>query len=278
MSNTELASAALETTRRRRPKIKILALQLGLLASILGLWQFAYSHTLVRRIVLPSPAQVWDAAAELQRNGLIWENLKATLSAMAIAFVLASVVGTLVGLWLALTPLLERVVAPFLHAMNSAPRIAFAPIFIIAFGISTSAKVALAFSIVVFLMISATRSGVHAADPDVERLLVVMGASRSQVFWKLLLPVAVPAIFAGLRLALIYSLLGVVTSEMIASKSGMGQIIARYSATFELPYVYATIFILVIVGWVMNGLAGWAERRLLWWKPPTGKGALDASG
>jgi NitT/TauT family transport system permease protein len=153
-----------------------------------------------------------------------------------------------------------------LDALNATPRIAIAPVFIIVFGIGMSAKIALAFTVVVFMIISAARSGIHAANPDVLRLMTVMGASKPQIFFKVLLPVATPSIFAGLRLGLVYSLLGVVTSELLASRDGLGQLIALYSGTFQLDRVYAIIFVLIVISGGLNAIFTSLERRLTRWK------------
>lgn len=275
----ELAAVAAEShtqrvkpgpTRRRRRRLTVLVWQLMLAGALLGLWQLAHVFDWARPLVVQSPKRVWDAGFALQDDGLIWPALRSTLGACMIALALATLIGVGFGLVLALLPRVEEVVNPFLTAMNSAPRIAFAPVFIIVFGIGTSAKVALAFSVVVFVLILNSRAGVHAADPDTVRLMKVLGASKRQIFTRLLLPVAVPSIFAGLRLGLIYSLLGVVTSEMIAARVGMGQLIARFSANFELDKVYALIFVLIVVATLLNAAMGLIERRLLWWQPPAG--------
>lgn len=263
---------AAATTRRRsgrriRSRATVAFWQLVVFSAFLLVWETAHRREWGRRLVVRSPGQVWDAGWKMWDEDLIWGSLKSTLTACLLAMLLASLVGITLGLVLALLPRVERVFTPFLTALNSAPRIAFAPVFIIVFGIGTSAKVALAFSVVVFVLILNARAGVHAADADVVRLMEVMGATKRQIFRRLLLPVAVPSIFAGLRLGLIYSLLGVVTSEMIAAKDGMGQLVARYSANFELDKVYAIIFMLIVVATVLNTLMGVIERRLLWWQP-----------
>lgn len=270
----ESSAVAVQPTRPRggrwRHRLTVLAWQLLLAGALLGLWQLAHHFRWARPLVVQSPARVWDAGFALQSEGLIWPALRSTLGACVIAMALATVVGVGFGLVLALLPRVEEVVNPFLTALNSAPRVAFAPVFIIIFGIGTSAKVALAFSVVVFVLILNARAGVHAADPDTVRLMKVLGATKRQIFTRLLLPVAVPSIFAGLRLGLIYSLLGVVTSEMIAARVGMGQLIARFSANFELNKVYALIFVLIVVATLLNAAMSLIERRLLWWRPPAG--------
>lgn len=263
----DTADDAPEAHRRRRLRPGILAIQLSLLVAALGAWELAHRTELVRPLILSSPGQVWDAFYGLVSSGVMLSQLGATMEAVVIALILSSSIGISVGLLLGVFPRVEEVFTPFLNAMNSAPRIAFAPVFIVAFGIGTAAKVALAFSVTIFIMILNARAGVHAAEHDVVRLLRVMGANKRQLFTKLLLPVAVPSIFVGVRLGLIYSLLAVVTSEMISSRDGLGQLIARFSANFQLDSVYAVIAVLIVVGTALNALMGLLERRLLSWQP-----------
>ncbi|MDR7084714.1 NitT/TauT family transport system permease protein [Arthrobacter ginsengisoli] len=245
----------------------ILGAQIGILIVAVAVWQLAHVFNLGRAIVLRSPGEVWTAGVELVTTGVLWPNLWSTLSATVIALVIAGTAGVLIGLGLALVPRIERVVHPYLTALNSAPRVAFAPVLIIIFGIGQSSKIALAVSVVIFVVIINSRAGVYAADPDVRRLMSILGATRGQIFRKLLFPVAVPSIFAGLRLGLIYALLGVVTSEMIAAREGMGQLVSAYSGNFELHRVYAVILSLIIVATILNGIAGIVEKKILWWQP-----------
>jgi NitT/TauT family transport system permease protein len=204
-------------------------------------------------------------------SGELWLNMKATLIATVVAFVLASAVGVVVGVALGVLPRTERVLSPFLDAFNATPRIALAPVFIIYFGITTQAKVALAFTLVVFIVLSASRAGVRSADPDALRLSAVTGANKRQLFMKVLLPVAVPQIFASLRLGLIYSLLGVVASEIIASRSGLGQLVAKYTATYQLDHVYSILILLALIATALNQLMVQLEGWLLRWQPPADK-------
>ncbi|MEB8326025.1 ABC transporter permease [Dietzia kunjamensis] len=246
----------------------VLVAQLFLLAALIGIWQAAAFFGWGRAMIVRSPIEVWDAGIELFTGGELLPALASTLQATVIGMAIAGSLGVVIGLALALSPRVERVVNPFLTAMNSAPRVAFAPVFIVAFGIGQTSKIALAVSVVIFVVILNSRAGVYAADADVRRLMTVLGSSKFQIFCKLLFPVAVPSIFAGLRLGLIYALLGVVTSEMIAAQAGMGQLVSAYSGNFQLAHVYAVIITLIIVATALNGIAGYIERRLLWWQPP----------
>lgn len=226
-------------------------------------WQVGYSLGLVDPVIARSPEEVGSFLWEIIIDGTLWPALWSTMSATLIAFVLASTVGVILGIALGLFPRVEMVVDPFLNAANAMPRIAFAPLFVIWFGIGQTAKVALAFTIVVFILLLNARAGIRTVQPDVKTMATMMGMNKLQMFWKILLPTAVPSIFAGLRLGLIYSLLGVITSEIVAARQGLGQLIASYAGTFVIEGVYAIVIVLAIIAAVLNMLMAMVERKIL---------------
>ena len=242
-------------------------MRIGFAAALIGLWQLVVSLQLIDRTVSSSPVEVWHALASAVTGSELWLNLADTMIAAVLAFVLASVVGVVIGIGLALLPSVEKVVAPFLDAINAMPRIALAPVFVVAFGLSISSKIALAFSIVVFMVISAARAGVRSVDVDVAVLTRTLGATRRQMFTKVLVPVAVPSIFGGLRLGLIYSILGVVTAELIASRSGVGQLLQKYAGLFQTAEMYAVLIVLAVVAGLINAGMTRLESALLRWQP-----------
>jgi NitT/TauT family transport system permease protein len=246
----------------------LLAVQLGLLVALLGLWQVTYNYAGSNKLVVSNPQLVWKAFVAWQDKGTFWPDLWSTVSAALIALVASAVIGIALGIGLALSPSVEAVVSPFLDAINAMPRIALAPVFVIYFGIGSTSKIVLAFTLVVFIITINTRAGVASADPELLRLSVVMGANKWQRFYKVLLPVAVPSIFAGLRLGLIYSLLGVVGAELIASTAGLGQQISASSAAFDLGTVYAALIVLAIIAAAFNAASGRIEKAILRWQPP----------
>lgn len=246
----------------------LLGAQLTVLAAVLVIWQLAYNNSTTNKLVISNPKLVWEAFLAWQQKGTFWPDLWSTVSAALIALALSAIVGVAVGIGLALAPSVEAVVSPFLDAINAMPRIALAPVFVIYFGIGSTSKIVLAFTLVVFIITINTRAGVASADAELLRLSVVMGANKWQRFYKVLLPVAVPSIFAGLRLGLIYSLLGVVGAELIASKSGLGQQISASSNGFDLATVYAALIVLAIIAAAFNAVAGRIEKSILRWQPP----------
>src|SRR5262249_51091568 len=163
-------------------------------------WEIVYRMGIVKPLIARSPGQVWDFMVKIMTDGTLWPALYSTLEATLIAFVLASVVGIVIGIGLGLFPRVEALIDPYLSAINAMPRIAFAPVFVLIFGIGQSSKVALAFSVVVFILILNARAGIRTVDRDILTMATVMNITKRQMFGKVLLPSAVPSIFAGLRL------------------------------------------------------------------------------
>ena len=248
--------------------LSTLLLQLLLIVVTLGIWQLAHLNGWGVKVVVQSPGAVLKALLELSSGGTLWPNYWATLQATLIGLLIAIIVGTPIGLALGLLPTVQRVVAPFLSAINAMPRIALAPVFIIVFGITMSAKVALSVSLVLFIMILNAMAGVSAADPEAMRMMVTLGASRAQILRKVVVPSAMPSILVGVRLSLIYSLLGVIASELIASADGLGQLIARSAGVFDLATVYAVLLLLMVTAAFFNTVSEVAGRRMLRWQPP----------
>lgn len=254
--------------RWSRETLIVRGLQVLVGLALLGLWQLAASNRWPDPVLAKTPLQTWHYLVHSASSGELWSNTRATLTAVLIAWVLAGAAGVVAGVALALLPRAERVLTPYLDAANAMPRIALAPLFIVALGINTSAKVAMASTLVFFIILSGARAGVRSTDAEWLRLSAVLGAKKHQVFRKILLPVATPAIFAALRLGLIYSLLGVVGSELISARNGLGQLIAYDSSTFRMEGVYGILILLAVLAVVLNQGLGLLERRLLRWQPP----------
>ena len=257
----ELRSAA----RRRKAigeAIWLYAGRLLILLGFAGLWWIAVQLKWVDKFFVSSPDDVIRFLLSAFRKEII-PNAINTLFATLIAFVLSGVFGVLAGLILFELPKVKRLVDPFLTALNSMPRIALAPIFILWFGIEVASKVALAFSLGFFIVLLSTYAGIRNVDPILMRLSRSLGCTPWQQFTKIMLPWAVPSVFAGLKLALIYSFLGVVTSEMLASKLGLGQLIMYYSGVLRMDAVLAILLVMAVTAVVLTMLGDWVEAALL---------------
>lgn len=268
-ASTSAKQVAADHRRHRRSStLRIRVAQVGLVVLWLAAWELTVRSGIMAPVLAKSPVDSWNYLAESTASGELASNLGASMVAVMLAWVIAGVVGVVAGIAVGLMPVVERVIDPFVDALNAMPRIALAPLFIVIFGITMTAKVALAVTLVFFIVFSGTRAGVRSTDSELLRLSTVLGARPRQLFTKVLFPVATPAIFAALRLGLVYSFLGVVGSELIAARDGLGQLVAMYSATFHMEAVYAILIVLAVVAMVLNQFMGMLERRLLRWQPP----------
>lgn len=263
LNNSQTARPDAERFKKVIARAKLTVGQILVGAALVAIWQFVYTLKIVKPLVARSPSQVWEFFLKIAADGTLMPALYSTLEATIVAFVLASVVGVVIGISLGLFPRFEALIDPYLSAANAMPRIAFAPVFILFLGIGQGAKIALAFSVVVFILIVNARAGIRTVDRDILTMATVMNITKPQIFTKILLPSAIPSIFAGLRLGLIYSLLGVVTSEILASRIGLGQLIALYAGTFVLEGVYAVVFVLALVASLINIFMSVLEQKLL---------------
>jgi NitT/TauT family transport system permease protein len=248
-------------------RTKLHVAQVALIAVLLFLWQAAANLKVIDASIFGTPLGVAAFLNEgLFDTGTIWIDAGWTLEAVIFAFLLGSAAAIVVGGLFARWPIVERLTDPILTALNAMPRIALAPMFIIWFGLGTGSKVAVGCSLTFFIVLSATVAGIRAASSDHLVLARTLGASPLKIFATIVLPGAVPVVFSGLRLGLIYSILGVVGSEIIASRNGLGQEISYLTSTFNIDGVMGLVFLLAMAGYgVSHGMTR-IERWLLRWQ------------
>ena len=235
----------------------------GLGGALLGAWEYAAAAEWIDTFFFSRPTDVWVFLKEMFIDGSVWRHIAATLQSTLIGFGLAVIPAIPFGLMLARFPLLDKIFAPYLAALNALPRVALAPIFILWFGVGIESKIVLVWSLVFFIILINTEAGVKSADRELLRLSQVMGATQRQSFAKIVLPGAVPSSFAGIRLGVIYALLGTVVGEM---EAGLGQMASLFSGTYRTGGVLAILLILSLLGVAMNGLMLLIEKRLLRWQ------------
>jgi len=192
---------------------------------------------------------------------LLW-----TLAGTLAAFMLGSVTGILVGLLFVAYPKVEQFIDPIFAGLNALPRIALAPLFLLWFGLGITSKIALGFSLTFFIVLSSTVAGARSVNSDHLMLADTLGASSTQIFRRITLPSAVPTVFSGLRLGLIYALLGVIAGEIIAAQHGLGQSLTFLAGTFQINGVFAVLLLLALLGMSLTWIMTAVEARLLRWR------------
>ena len=230
------------------------------LGGLLAVWQFAPSPAL--RFWVSGPVDIVLRLWSWILDGSLWENLEATLAAMALGYAIGTVTGVGLGLVFGFLPRLHRVLSPYISALYALPKIALAPLFVILFGIGIASKVALVSITVFFLVLTSTLDGVRNVDRDLVQALSLMGATRGEVIRKALVPAALPWIFTGMRIAVRYAFSNTLLAELIASNRGIGFLIEYYSGTFDAAGAYAAILVLVACSVGLTELLSRIETRM----------------
>jgi NitT/TauT family transport system permease protein len=231
------------------------------------LWEQAATSGLLEPMFFGRPSGIisylWKGFVT---EGQLWLELGYTLLGAGISFLGGSLCAIALGLVFMEFPRFHRAAEPYLALVNAMPRIALAPLFLLWFGLGIGSKVAVGFSLTFFIVLSATIAGIRGVDRDHLVLSRSLGATPSQIFFKVTLPSAVPVIFSGIRLGLIFALLGVVGAELIAAEHGLGQTLAYLQATFSMDGVMALLLLLALMGLGVTTLMNKLERSLLAWQ------------
>ncbi len=252
--------------RRRRRTFWIWTTRAVVLGLFLGLWHLGVEARLIDPFFFSQPSAIGGFLVEEIRDGSIWPHVLVTLRETLVGFAIGAAAGVAAGIVRMQFPFAADVSNPFLTILNVLPRVALAPMFIIWFGVGEGSKVALAVSLVFFILMLNTEAGIRSLDRELIVTMRALGATDRQLFWKVMLPGAVPAIFGGMRLGVVYALLAVVVGEMISARMGLGQRISFYAASFRAEGVLGTILILAMIGLMLNFVVVRAEAALLKWR------------
>lgn len=239
--------------------------RLLLLGGILLAWQAMLSLDLFGLRGWSTPWTIALRLTELFASGEIFPHLLDSTAATLIALFLSMAGGTGLGLLLARYRMLAAVLNPLLVAIYGVPRIAFAPMIILFFGVSITAKVVLAVSIVLFVFTANVHEGARRVDPVLLKQLRLMGATPVQLFRLVTLPALVPWIWAAFDLGLGLSFIGVIIAELVSSTRGLGHLIARSAMGFDNTGVYALLVVVMVLTLLFRATADQLRRKLVPW-------------
>lgn len=237
---------------------------LALLCGLVALWQAAVVLTDAPQWLVPAPTDV--ASALIEDRELLLENALVTLQEVLIGFALAVVAGVGCGVAITRFPLLDRALYPLIIASQTVPIPAIAPLLLVWFGYGLLPKVLVTALVGFFPLVVSTVEGVRNTDRDVVNLLRAFGAPPGRVFRLAEFPSAMPAIFAGARIAVAICVIGAVFGELVGAKAGLGYLLTRSIAQFETPRMVAAIVLLAIMGSLLFALVGLVERLVLPWR------------
>ena len=251
----------------RRGRLATDVWRIAILAVIAGGWEGATRSGLIAPFWVSSPSLVVRDLWRALTGADVYLHIGVTLYEAFLGFIAGAIVGILGGFALARWDRLAHVLDPYVTALNSLPRVALAPLFILWFGIGLTSKVVLAFSLVVFILLVNTHAGAKNVDQDLVIITRLLGATRRQLTLKVILPASIPWIFAGLRLGLAYALIGAVVGEVIVAQAGLGFLIASAAGVFNTTGVFSALIILMLIAMLLSEVMKVAERKLLRWRP-----------
>jgi NitT/TauT family transport system permease protein len=234
------------------------------LVIFLLLWEVLVRVLKVRPIMLPPPSTILlEFRSEwLWYLGHAWYTLLTTLA----GFVLSVICGVGIAVLLVGSKWFESAAYPLIIAMNSVPKVAVAPLFVIWFGTGAEPKIAIAFLIAIFAVIVDTVHGLRSVPQDVLDLGRVLKGSSRDFFFKVRLPSALPSILTGMKVAISLALIGAIVGEFVSSQRGLGYVILSAQGTFDTPRVFAAIFVLVMMGIGLFGALAWLEKWATPWR------------
>ncbi len=251
--------------------------QVLILVAIFGIWQMLTQPGLLPPIIWENPdraafffgepARMFQVIWAWFSEGEIYRHLWVTLQETALAFVIGSLLGLAMGLWLGLSPTASALFDPYITAMNAMPRVVLAPIFMVWFGLGIWSKVALGVTLVFFIVFFNVYQGVKEVSPVVLNNTVMLGANRKQLLRHVYLPSATSWLFSSLHTAVGMAFVGAVVGEYLGSASGVGYLIHQAEGAFDINTVFAGILVLTAFALVLDFAVTRAEKRLLVWRP-----------
>jgi NitT/TauT family transport system permease protein len=250
----------------------------GLFVAIIGLWWAATASGLVSRIILPSPGETLEdfifVGGNIFDGGYVLEALVTTTKTVLYAFAIATGLGFSLGVLVGETKFGERAVMPYLVAIDTMPKVAFAPLFIAWLGFDIGSKVALAAFIATFPIVVSTAAGLYAASENERMLFKSMGAGRLQTLVRLKLPTGLPYFFTGLKIAAVGVMAGAITGEFLGGGQGMGALIRVSASQLDTPRVFSLIIYLSFLGLALYLVVVWLQKTLVFWNRSDQPGAV----
>jgi len=228
-------------------------------------WELVSRLLVANALFLAAPSQIVYAIYQLTLTGELGRHIYISSIEFVIGYVIAAVIGIALGFGMASNARFKQAMQPWISGFYATPTIALAPLFILWLGIGIWSKVLVVIFLVLFPVTINTEAGLRTTSERLIEMLKSFGASRSQIFFKVSLPSALPFILAGLKLGIGRGLIGVVVAELFGSRAGLGRLISQSADAFNMPELFAGVIVLAVAGIAMTAGFGWLEKRLVPW-------------
>ncbi len=239
----------------------------AVLLVFLALWQWVPGLAGIPEFILPPPTKVWSEFVRMLGNERLMMHSGITALEVVVGFILGSLLGVIIGFALGISPKTELVLSPYLLALQIAPKVAFAPLFVMWMGFTVYPKILVAILIVFFPVMVNVLTAIRAVDPDLVNLGRSFSASRWQIFSMIEYPTTLPPLFSGLRIGATLAVIGVVVGELVGGNMGLGYLLTFGEGQGNTAMVFVAIIMLTVIGIAAYGAVVLVERRVLHWVP-----------
>lgn len=238
------------------------ALSVGVFIAI---WWIYVAVKHVPAYILPSPPKVWNSLEKMFVKGTVYPHLWTTTYEVILGFVIGAFLGIVLGYIFIKVDALKTMLMPYLIFLQTAPKIALVPLFVIWFGIGLVSKVVLIISMVLFPVLSGMMLGLESIPPDVRNLMKVLKASKWQIFSQVEMQYSLPALFASMKVGIVQAVIGAIVAEWMSGKQGLGYILTYASSTYDTPMLLAGIIVTIILGIATYQVISVLEDKFLYW-------------
>jgi NitT/TauT family transport system permease protein len=249
-------------TNARRRQLE-LAFPWLVIAGLLTIWQVAVMALDIKPFVLPSPTVIF--AALIENRVPIMQHALFTLTSTMAGFSLGVLFGVLLGVVIGSSRLIYVGLYPVLIGFNSIPKVAIVPLLMLWLGIGQPTAIATAFLLSFFPIAVNVATGLATVEPELEDVLLSLGASKMDLLFKIGLPRAMPYFFASLKVSITLAFIGAVIAETIGSNDGIGYLMLQASSQFRVPLMFAGVFVIAVMGIVTYLIFAYIERRMTGW-------------
>ena len=240
---------------------------LALLALFLAGWQWGPAALGMPEFVMPNLSRVAQESVAMWGSSQLLHHTLITAAEIIVGFGLGALLGVMIGTALGLSPSAEAMLSPYILALQIAPKVAFAPLFVMWLGYTVYPKILIAVLIVFFPVMINVLSAIRTVDPDMINLVRTMNASRWQIFRLVEFPSAMAALFSGLRIASTLAVIGVTVGELVGGNQGLGFLLVDAEGQGNTSGVFVAIVMLTLIGVLAYGAVVWAEKRVLHYLP-----------
>jgi ABC-type nitrate/sulfonate/bicarbonate transport system permease component len=232
----------------------------------LVVWELIGRYAITSKLTFAPLSAVLAEFVKLWGTGELQRDIIVSFTALALGFAIAAVVGIVIGSLCGISEAVSEHLDPLINALYATPLVALSPILILAFGIGPASKIAIVFMLAVFPILINTTVGIKSADDSLIEAARSFGASRLDIFWRVLLPSALPFIVAGLRLAIGKGLVGIFIGELFGAQEGLGYLISLSGQTFDIPGMFVGVLVLAAAGVICTAFFEYVERRIAPWR------------